>query len=75
MFESISITPCDFFSEADLNHTLERLKRLEADFLDPEVKSLIPSMRKSRKLLGLINVIGDIGHELLDWPQMTKWMH
>ena len=55
MFESISITPCDGFSEADLNHTLERLKLLEADFLDPEVKSLIPSKRKSQKLLGLIN--------------------
>ena len=52
-----------WFSEADLNHTLEGLKRLKADFLSPEVKSLIPSMRKSRKLLGL-NVVGDIGHQL-----------
>ena len=53
-----------WFSEADLNHNLKRLKHLEADFLGPEVKSLIPSMRKSRKLIGLINVVGDIGHHL-----------
>ena len=54
-----------WFSEADLNHTLERLNRLGADFLGPEVKSLIPSMRKSRKLLGLIIVVGDLGHQLV----------